>query len=88
MRTRRRFTAEERNGLVAAYHDGQMTQQEFAGQQGLGLATLARWLRQERDGTVAPRQKRLDVYKRQRSNWDTPMKLRRRAPGLNPSLIR
>jgi len=59
MRTRRRFTAEERNGLVAAYHDGQMTQQEFAGQQGLGLATLARWLRQERDGTVAPRQKRL-----------------------------
>jgi len=38
--------------LVAEYHRGQLTQREFAGQHGLGLTPLARWLRQERDGPV------------------------------------
>ena len=49
------FTRAERSGLVAEYHHRQLTQEEFAGQYGLGLSTLARWLRQEREGAISSR---------------------------------
>ncbi len=54
----RHFTTRERSNLVAAYPRLQLTQREFAEQHGISLATLARWLRQERDGPVSPRRKR------------------------------
>jgi transposase-like protein len=35
--------------LLAQFHQSQLTQQEFANQHGVGLSSLSRWLRLERD---------------------------------------
>ena len=51
---RRRFSALERVGLLAAYHRSQLTQREFVVQHGLSLATLTKWLRQERENPALP----------------------------------
>jgi transposase-like protein len=55
--SRRRFSAGERRELLAEYHRGGLTQREFVEPHHLSLATLAKWLRWERAGALAPRRK-------------------------------
>ena len=50
---RRRWTRKQRQGLLARFHESQFTQSEFATQHGVGLSTLSKWLRLERDGVPA-----------------------------------
>ena len=50
---RRRWTRKERQRLLARFHESQFTQSEFATQHGVGLSTLSKWLRLERDGVTA-----------------------------------
>jgi transposase-like protein len=57
--SRRRFSPVERVGLLAEYHRSQLTQREFVAQQDLSLATLTKWLCQERQAAKAPRRKKL-----------------------------
>ena len=57
--SRCRFSPAERVGLLGEYHRSQLTQREFVAQYGLCLATLARWLREERQGAKGPRRKKL-----------------------------
>jgi transposase-like protein len=56
--SRRRFSATERASLLAEYRRSQLTQREFVEQHELSLATLTKWLRQEREhpGTPGPQQ--------------------------------
>jgi hypothetical protein len=42
--------------LLAKFHQSQLTQQEFANEHGVGLSTLHRWLRLEREA-VPPKVK-------------------------------
>jgi transposase-like protein len=49
-----RPTTEERTALLAAYHRSQLTQAEFAAEQGIGLSTLHRWLHRSRSDKPAP----------------------------------
>jgi len=44
---RRRKTSDERQRLVARFHESQMTQRDFAALHGIGLSTLSKWLRVE-----------------------------------------
>jgi transposase-like protein len=46
---RRRWTAKQRQRLLAEFHQSQLTQSEFASQHGVGLSTLSKWLRLERE---------------------------------------
>jgi len=46
---RRRWTAGQRQRLLTRFLQSQLTQIDFATQPGLGLSTLSRWLRLERD---------------------------------------
>ena len=46
---RRRWTPKQRQRLLAKFHESQLTQSEFANQHGVGLSTLSKWLRLERD---------------------------------------
>jgi transposase-like protein len=48
---RRRWTRNQRQGLLARFHESQLTQSEFANQHGVGLSTLSKWLRLEREAT-------------------------------------
>jgi transposase-like protein len=41
---RRRFTLAQRDQILRAYRDSQLTQAEFAAGAGIGLSTLQRWL--------------------------------------------
>jgi len=50
---RRRWTRKQRHGLLARFHESQLTQSEFATQHGVGLSTLSKWLRLERDAVPA-----------------------------------
>ena len=50
---RRRWTRKQRQELLARFHESQFTQSEFAIQHGVGLSTLSKWLRLERDGVSA-----------------------------------
>lgn len=50
---RRRWTRKQRQGLLARFHESQFTQSEFATQHGVGLSTLGKWLRLERDSVPA-----------------------------------
>ena len=50
---RRRWTLKQRQRLLARFHESQFTQSEFATQHGVGLSTLSKWLRLERDGVTA-----------------------------------
>jgi hypothetical protein len=45
--------------LLAGYHGSRLTQREFVGQHDLSLATLANWLRRERQGGKAPRRQKV-----------------------------
>src|SRR5476649_580674 len=49
---RRRWTSEQRDQFLVAFHENKMTQREFATSSGVGLSTLSKWLRLERK--VAP----------------------------------
>jgi hypothetical protein len=46
---RRRWTSKQRQRFLARFHQSQLTQREFATQQGIGMSTLSKWLRLERD---------------------------------------
>jgi hypothetical protein len=46
---RRRWTPKQRQRLLTRFHQSQLTQSEFASQHGVGLSTLSKWLRLERD---------------------------------------
>jgi transposase-like protein len=57
---RRRWTRKQRQRLLARFHESQLTQSEFATQNGLGLSTLSKWLRLEREA-VPPKAKFQEV---------------------------
>ena len=46
---RRCRTPEQRQRLVTRFHQSQLTQRDFAARHGIGLSTLSKWLRLERD---------------------------------------
>jgi len=46
---RRRLTSKQRQRLLARFHQSQLTQREFANQHAIGMSTLSKWLRLERD---------------------------------------
>jgi hypothetical protein len=46
---RRRWTSKQRQRLLARFHQSQLTQREFATQHGIGMSTLSKWLRLQRD---------------------------------------
>ena len=50
---RRRRTPEQRQRLVTRFHRSQLTQRDFATRHGIGLSTLSKWLRLERDAVPA-----------------------------------
>mgnify|MGYP003380707268 CR=1 FL=1 len=51
---RKRLTRDQRQRLVARYHRSPLSQAEFAAQQGIGLSTLGKWLREHRQSTRFP----------------------------------
>ena len=46
---RRRLTSEQRQRLLTRFHRSRLTQRDFAARHGIGLSTLNKWLRLERD---------------------------------------
>ncbi len=46
---RRRWTSRHRQKLLARFHESKLTQHDFANQHGVGLSTLVKWLREERE---------------------------------------
>src|SRR5476651_2122074 len=50
---RRRWTSEQRQHLLADFHQTKMTQREFANSNGVGLSTLVKWLLIEREAVPA-----------------------------------
>ena len=48
---RRRLTSKRRRRLLARFHKSQLSQREFATKHGIGMSTLSKWLRLERDAT-------------------------------------
>lgn len=51
---RKRLNLAQRQQILARYHEGQLTLKDFAVREGLSVATLNNWLRQEREsGTIA-----------------------------------
>jgi len=50
---RRRWTSKRRQRFLARYHRSQLTLKEFATRHGVGLSTLSKWLRLERDAVPA-----------------------------------
>jgi hypothetical protein len=49
---RRRWSSEQRDQFLAAFHESKTTQRDFANSSGVGLSTLSKWLRLERK--IAP----------------------------------
>ena len=50
---RRRWTSRQRQKLLARFHESKITQRDFSNQHGVGLSTLVKWLRLERDAVPA-----------------------------------
>ena len=46
---RRRWTPEQRQQFLADFHQSKMTQRDFANSNSVGLSTLVKWLRVERE---------------------------------------
>ncbi|MGA9779668.1 MAG: transposase [Limisphaerales bacterium] len=46
---RRRWTPKQRQRLLARFHQNKMKLRDFATRHGVGLSTLSKWLRLERD---------------------------------------
>ena len=57
---RRRWTSKHRQKLLARFHESKLTQRDFANSHGIGLSTLVKWLRLERD-SVPPKVKFQEV---------------------------
>jgi hypothetical protein len=57
---RRRWTSKRRQRLLAKFHQTQLSQYDFSKQHGIGLSTLNRWLRLEREA-VPPKVKFREV---------------------------
>jgi transposase-like protein len=51
---RRRWTAKQRQRLLARFHQSQLTQRDFATRHGVGLSTLSKWLRVENEVASPP----------------------------------
>ena len=51
---RRRWTEKQRQRLLARFHESQLTQRDFAGNHGIGLSTLSKWLRVESEAPSPP----------------------------------
>ena len=51
---RRHKTFEQRQQLLARYHQSQQTQRQFVARHGIGLSTLSKWLRRERKQSLPP----------------------------------
>jgi len=50
---RRRRTPKQRQRLLTRFHRSRLTQRDFANRHGVGLSTLNKWLRLERDAGPA-----------------------------------
>ncbi len=50
---RRRWTSKQRQRLLALFHKKEIKQRDFAVRHGVGLSTLSKWLRLERDAVPA-----------------------------------
>jgi transposase-like protein len=50
---RRRWTSKQRQRLLALFHQNEIKQRDFATRHGVGLSTLSKWLRLERDAVPA-----------------------------------
>jgi len=50
---RRRWTSKQRQRLLSRFHQGHLTLRDFATRHGVGLSTLSKWLRLERDAVPA-----------------------------------
>jgi transposase-like protein len=50
---RRRRTPKQRQQLLARFRQSHMNQKDFAARHGIGLSTLSKWLRLERDAVPA-----------------------------------
>jgi transposase-like protein len=50
---RRRWTSKQRQKLLARFHESKLIQRDFAKQHGVGLSTLVKWLRLEREDVPA-----------------------------------
>jgi transposase-like protein len=51
---RRRWTAKQRQRLLARFHQSQLTQRDFAVRRGVGLSTLSKWLRVANEAASPP----------------------------------
>jgi len=49
---RQRLTSTHRQLLLVRFHKSQLTQREFATQNAIGMSTLSKWLRLEREAPV------------------------------------
>ena len=50
---RRRWTSKQRQRLLALFHQSEIKQRDFATHHGVGLSTLSKWLRLERNAVPA-----------------------------------
>jgi hypothetical protein len=50
---RRRWNPKQRQQFLADFHQSKMTQRDFANSNGVGLSTLVKWLRVEREAVPA-----------------------------------
>jgi transposase-like protein len=50
---RRRWTPKQRQRLLALFHQNEIKQRDFAVRHGVGLSTLSKWLRLEREAAPA-----------------------------------
>lgn len=50
---RRRWTSKQRQRLLARFQQSQLTLKQFATRHGVGLSTLSKWLRLEREAVPA-----------------------------------
>jgi hypothetical protein len=51
---RRRWTAKQRQRLLARFHENQLTQRDFANRHGVGLSILSKWLRVQSETPAPP----------------------------------
>ena len=66
---RRRWTAKQRQRLLARFHRSQLTLKQFANGRGVGLSTLSKWLRLERDAGEPIVKFREVVFPKAASHW-------------------
>jgi transposase-like protein len=50
---RKRLSPEQRQQILARFHQGELTQQDFAAREGVSVTTLSTWLREEREARSA-----------------------------------